>query len=624
MILRPNFLLLLILSALLLLPIVGYAQQSQADVATQLEGTTGETRLDILLNAAASDIELEDETCLTWATEALELAVVLGDEEKISASKIALGQALYINARYTEAVEHLRAAEIANEAIGNFERVAEANLFLGKSYNMLAHYDSARTTLQNSLAISRKIGDQVGTGNALSNLATNARYLSDYDQSATYRFEAMAIWQAIGDSNLIASELSAIGILYYFQDEFDKALEQFKICNAYWRGTNDSSSLGFCTTLLALANFELGHHDESIAWSLESLAIREAIGDIRGQGESLNNLSLAHMSLEHWEEALGYLEKALKLLEQAQDYRQRPILLANMGAAKLSLGDTEAAISYFRQSLAYAQEDNNKGSVHNAYKKIHRAFAKANQYDSAYHYYRLYTVMNDSLYSEEKSRAVSELSIQYESAQKEQENALLRQEAENRKQQQLVVALSLGGGLLVLLLIVILLMQRIKRSRQVFTAQQQLTEAKLINAQQELDYHRNKLSDYTRNLLEKNRLLEQLQQDLATQQDAKPNHQETIPNLLEIKILTDADWDDFKRLFENVHTGFHARLRQKHHDLSEGEQRLFLLLRLNLNTKEIANILGVAPDSVKKARYRLRKKLSLREEDNLQAVVASF
>jgi len=42
---------------------------------------------------------------------------------------------------------------------------------------------------------------------------------------------------------------------------------------------------------------------------------------------------------------------------------------------------------------------------------------------------------------------------------------------------------------------------------------------------------------------------------------------------------------------------------------------------MNLSTKDIATILNISDDGVKKARYRLRKKLNLDTSESLDALV---
>jgi DNA-binding CsgD family transcriptional regulator len=90
------------------------------------------------------------------------------------------------------------------------------------------------------------------------------------------------------------------------------------------------------------------------------------------------------------------------------------------------------------------------------------------------------------------------------------------------------------------------------------------------------------------------------------------------------RILTNSDWQSFKDYFEKVHPNFNAKLRKEFPTITESEERLFLLVKLNLRTKEIASILGISNDSVKKNRNRLRKRLSLNADQDLVEYVHNF
>lgn len=86
-------------------------------------------------------------------------------------------------------------------------------------------------------------------------------------------------------------------------------------------------------------------------------------------------------------------------------------------------------------------------------------------------------------------------------------------------------------------------------------------------------------------------------------------------------ILTHDDWDSFKLLFDEVYVGFLARLKEHMPNLTPSEIRLLCLTKLNLNTKQMAANLGISPDSIKKSRHRLRKKISLSEDTSLHDVI---
>ncbi len=86
----------------------------------------------------------------------------------------------------------------------------------------------------------------------------------------------------------------------------------------------------------------------------------------------------------------------------------------------------------------------------------------------------------------------------------------------------------------------------------------------------------------------------------------------------------DKDWEDFKRTFENVHHNFFGRLLEQDPDLTQSELRLCALICLNLSIKEMSSLMGISPDSVKTARYRLRKRFNLQQDQNLADFVIAF
>jgi DNA-binding CsgD family transcriptional regulator len=89
-----------------------------------------------------------------------------------------------------------------------------------------------------------------------------------------------------------------------------------------------------------------------------------------------------------------------------------------------------------------------------------------------------------------------------------------------------------------------------------------------------------------------------------------------------IKVLNDEDkieqqWEQFITHFDNVHSDFHAALKKKYVNLSANELKLSAYLRMNLSTKEIAQLMNISVRGVEISRYRLRKKIGVPEKANL-------
>src|SRR5690349_6908116 len=78
------------------------------------------------------------------------------------------------------------------------------------------------------------------------------------------------------------------------------------------------------------------------------------------------------------------------------------------------------------------------------------------------------------------------------------------------------------------------------------------------------------------------------------------------------------EWEQFAVHFDNVHANYLKKLKEQYPDLTVSDLKLAAYLRLNLSSKEIAQLLNISIRGVETSRYRLRKKLGLvNDEVNL-------
>ncbi len=83
---------------------------------------------------------------------------------------------------------------------------------------------------------------------------------------------------------------------------------------------------------------------------------------------------------------------------------------------------------------------------------------------------------------------------------------------------------------------------------------------------------------------------------------------------IEQNISADSDWEHFQFHFDRVHGDFTNRFKGAFPVLSPQEIKLSAYLRMNLSTKEIAQLLNISVRGVEISRYRLRKKLTARQK----------
>ena len=89
------------------------------------------------------------------------------------------------------------------------------------------------------------------------------------------------------------------------------------------------------------------------------------------------------------------------------------------------------------------------------------------------------------------------------------------------------------------------------------------------------------------------------------------------------KLLTEQSWREFRFLFEQLYPDFLQKISTHAAQFTPAELRLLTLSKLDLKNQEIAEILGISMDGVKKGKQRLKKKLSTYlEEVELIALIS--
>ena len=459
-------------------------------------------------------------------------------------------------------------------------------------------------------------------------LAETLTYQGKADQSLVKWYEALEILEELADSAEIIDSYLGIGIVWFERNDLEQAQEDISLFHQYNLRTENEKKVALAISVLALIDYQNGNLEQSIEKSLEGYNIRKRIGDLKGQGESLNNLALGYMGMKNWNQALQYLEQAVQIKTQANDLTQNNVILNNIGHCHSKLGRWDQALKYFNLALQKSKENGQLGDVLISYENIIKVQTKMTDYRSAFQTQSEFVSFKDSLAEAEKMETINELEVKYETEKKEGEIMLLQQEKTIITNRWLTLALGMFLAIIITVLIIDNQKRRHRQEKELLLKEDELQKAELKNMADMLEFNQNKLSLYMENLLKKNELVGQLESRLKDTVDfASPkteSDKKLIKNFTAVRILTDEDWAEFKTLFNGVHEGLLDQLLATYNGLTLGEQRLFLLMKLSLSTKEIANILGVSPESVKKGRYRLKKKLGVEEESTLQEFIKAF
>ncbi len=191
-----------------------------------------------------------------------------------------------------------------------------------------------------------------------------------------------------------------------------------------------------------------------------------------------------------------------------------------------------------------------------------------------------------------------------------------------------MVALYILGILLFLLLLHTLYKRHYKKQRQILIeknkqdlelakVQSEKEIIKIKNAQLEVGFKSKskELAASTMSIIKKNELLSKIMDELEGL-DNKDGVKQVI-KVINKNLNQNDDWEMFKEAFNNADSEFLKKIKSIHPLLSPSDLKLCAYLRLNLSSKEMAQLLNISARSVDIKRYRLRKKLNLNHEENL-------
>ncbi len=329
--------------------------------------------------------------------------------------------------------------------------------------------------------------------------------------------------------------------------------------------------------------------------------------------------------LERYHDAIDHYQKGLKLIEPIGDLNLTIILHNFIAQCYRELGDGANAYKYVMISDSLSEFAPKNFRRTKTYLEMAESAYMVGRFKESYTAFKKYIVLTDSLTGDEKQKEIAALEQAYEAEKREneiafhkQENALLaeRNEASTNRNYALAACLLLFGFAAYLLIS--------KKNNRIKTQaiQAQLSRLENETLNKELEHKNRELTSKALLIAQNNQLLEELGENIKGIESS--NNEDELNRLLaklKISKVQETNWKSFTDQFKELNPSFHKSLAVKVENLTSGDLRLAALLRMGLSSKEIANMLGIGEEGMKKARYRLRKKMNLDSDESLEVEI---
>jgi tetratricopeptide (TPR) repeat protein len=462
----------------------------------------------------------------------------------------------------------------------------------------------------------------------LQQMGRRCYHLGHYPQSLDFHLQAGELFRQTGSMEALAANLDDVGILYYYNRQPALARQQYEeALSIYTRLQNKAG--------MAATYGKIGHlyekqqqYDSAFYFQQQALARYLQIDNQQGMAKIYENMGSIYEDLARYDSAGYYFQKALQLNEAIGDDTARIEVLNNLGDVLRKTGRYREGLQQTLKALALARRVNEQYQLSGAYRDVAKSYNLLGNNDSAYHYLELSRTHLLDIYSEESSKQVALLQTMFDM---EKKNREIERLTNARKMTRIItVAVLIVILLLIVLSTVIISRQRLKIRHAKMLAEQdkQQYESQKERMQTELEHRKMELSAHTLHIIQKNQLLEELQQRLNDMvKDERRDQKKQLKQLqqqINHSFNHDHYWEEFRNMFEQVHHAFFNDLKKYCDKLTPADLRLVALLKMNLPSGDIATLLSVSQDSLRVMRYRLRKKLNIVQGESLTTFIQSL
>lgn len=544
---------------------------------------------------------------------------------------ISLGE-YYCSRDFEKALLYLQEALVISTANSYRKGIADSYLFQGRSYYYKDQYGISFDYLEKARKIYEEMDDKEGL--AIYHFASGAiNAIIGNLINATKDFQAViTLSSETGNKELQCLGYMSLGSLHIRRGEPVIAMSYLNEALELARECNDNSLLANVFTNMGQAYEHSGLLDSALYFMNKGFELRKHLQHDRGIASSGLIIGEILIKMGNYNEAIILLESSGALYEKLLDDTGISIAMIRKAEALAFAEKKDQAFATAYEALSLTQNLGNPSLIGDTYTMLATIHAHYGNFNEAYDYTLLLKAIRDSLAEANKERIISELDVRFQTARKDDRIMLLEAQNEIQHKNNILLTVSIAALGAILLLTLVLYRSKIvglRRQQKLLEQEQTIRrqESELKDKEQQLlkeqlEAKNRELASKALEMLRLNETIESIIEKLedhgrTNQKDEKITHYiRGIISGLESQLKNNS-WNEFEKIFNNIHSEFFTKLLETCPDLTPTEIKIAALLKLNLNTKEMAALTYKSEAGIKSTRYRLRKKLQLNSDDSL-------
>jgi tetratricopeptide (TPR) repeat protein len=543
---------------------------------------------------------------------------------------------------FKKAEELLHKTILINERLHNYYELGMSLSQLSYVYYRAGDLKKAHKFIIKSQTVNEKYGSEYELAIDYFRRGIYAKKLGKYKESVLYYNKAIEKFKLLKEDKMVANLLGNIGNVFENLKQYKNALKYHIQAVEIYNTINDST--GLAGSFNDIGNIYYSQDNDSLAlvYFKKAYCINELINNDIWLAYNLQNIAHVKLRQKKYREAEKYALESIALKEKAKDTKSLMTSYAVLGAIFLRQQNYDSSLLYLNKSITISEKSGIRNHLISVYRDLSEVYYLKKNYKQAYKYNLLYSSEKDSVFNNEKIRIVNDIQEKYQSIESKNKILELHHDRDIQKSRETILILSIISLIIVLSLLIIGFIYKRRRDKYILhqqnlfhKKQQELSDAKLERSklkEEELQrsniFKSKQLSTHALHMMQKNSMLQKIQSEIKLMVNKVPDNDKLIfKNILfsiSQSLRSQKDWDMFKLYFEGVNRNFYNNLNKINPDLTINDHRICALVKLNMTSKEMASVLNIAPNSIKSSRYRLKKKLRLDADADLEEFIRAL
>lgn len=509
--------------------------------------------------------------------------------------------------------EYINKAKVIAEKIGALKERAHIYYYEGKTNSIMGNDSLVLGNYQKALDIYIRLNITHMAGRMYLEIGTYYMKTSDYPKALENFSKSLNLFRKAGHKTGMACCYGSMSDIYSLQKDYKTSIEYLQKAIGLTHSRQDKALM--YTSISENYNL-LGNYKKSLLYFDSIVPIFKDINDFVGLYNTYLNFGTIYFNLKNYNKAAEYFKISEYYATQLKNQDYILYARSNLSELYVKMNKPDSAIFLLKKYVDSNKSLKDISLKENVLKTFFEAYEKKGDIKLAFEYYKQYKEVSDSAAKQLSDQKLLDIQTRWEVDKKNEQIKLLAKDKQLARQE------TVTYGLIFVIILISGISFYIYKHHKNREKRLKL-EAELNESAYQIDLKNRELTHKAMTLSQQEQILSGIKEQLLNVEVESSRAKEALLGVISnIDIqMNQNTMEDFEKYFIEVHPEFFSRLKQRYPELTPAEQKVCALLRLNLNSKEIASLTHKTTRSVETIRTTIRKKMGL-DKENLYEVIA--